>query len=158
MIKLIHFIVRPFACLCLSACTTISSSPIQNIGVTRPGAAKIVVVCPARGLGAKIIIDDHMEEVVPGGHIIFDVDPGKHTVSLNVPHYLLSPGVHSRSFSVAENEVLFFSLDPTGPLETARMNSPAGYSSDFVPLNTPGPIGISLVPVSREKASKIALF
>ena len=107
-----------------------------------PGHALLVFVSPVRGFTAGIQIDDEKEsrsQLIAGGSLQYQLKPGKHRLRIAVG--TVHPVERDVDFSVAEGQAIFITLNPSG-----------------LGTSMPGPVALTLIEVSREKAARIAMF
>lgn len=141
--------------------TTARPDPFAGLGDPAPGTGRIVVVCASRGIGGLVGTSSNPDSFMPlhpGGSLKFELPPGRHELTVQLRGPSFNPSHLSEWVHLQEGETRWFSLDVSGPLESARMDSAAGYGTDLLPMRSPGPIQVRLVPVSATKAARIAVY
>jgi hypothetical protein len=127
-------------------------SPILSMAPPPEDMAKIVMVCPNRGIGASVELVDQIggvRNLHPGGSVVFDVAPGIHRLKLEAgANFVPGVGINviEAPVPVAAGETLFLTLDPSG------------FYGSAGPDSVRGPVTLTLRPVTREKAARIALY
>jgi len=146
----------------LTSCVTANHpNPFAELQEPLPGMGRIVVVCRTRGVGGHVGTNGDattFRVLHPGGSIRFDMSSGTHTVNVRFDSSVFIQNDLSVSAQLVEGETLWYALDTSGPLEAAKMDSPFGYSSSSLPLEAIVSIGMRLVPITAEKAARIAVF
>ena len=151
------------ASMFLSSCSTSNVNPIESLAQVRAQRARIVVVCPSRGVESIIELNNDPKtrsRLVPGGSLVFDATPGINQVKATLEHPPISGSFLRNELEVTiappPGSEVFLSVDHFGNWETGRMNSQV-YSSASIPLSSQHS-GVRLIQVSKEVAAKIAIF